>query len=555
MERGEIYSQRCNDETLAMKILTAAEMREVDRLTTERYGIPSLSLMENAGKSIADFISARFRRLESRRIIVLCGKGNNGGDGFVTARHLADAGATPIVILFAAQDEMRGDAATNRDRWQKSGGEVRVVRTSSDWQTVKPSVNSTGIIVDALLGTGVKGAVEGLLSEVIHEVNRRERGRIVIAVDIPSGLPADVDGAASENRAHTKDSGDDIVAANYTVTFTAPKAGMFLGNATANVGELLVREIGSPPELVEEVGKGAVRWLETGEFSEFALPRKPDGNKGNYGHALIVAGSVGKSGAAVMASWAALRIGAGLVTAAVPEPVLPLVAAPNPEVMTEPLPATDTGSISLRALEYERFNGIVKGKSVIGIGPGLTAQTETVQFVRAVVGKHMDIPIVLDADGLNAFAGRAAELKAARKMLAVTPHPGEMARLVGSDTKRIQSRRLEIAREAAAGWNAFVILKGYQTVVAAPDGRAWINSTGNAGMATGGTGDVLTGMLSGLIAQYGPGAAALCFGVYLHGLAGDIAYADSGEAPLMATDLIRSIPRAYHVFFAESGRV
>ena len=537
-----------------MKILTAAEMRDVDRLTTERYGIPSLSLMENAGRSVADFMSARFRRLESRRIVVLCGKGNNGGDGFVAARHLADSGATPIVILIAAQDDMRGDAATNRDRWQKSGGEVRVVRTSSDWLTVKPSVNSVDLIVDALLGTGVRGAVEGLLSEVIRVVNGRERGRIVIAVDIPSGLPADMDGAASENRAQTKDSGDDIVTANYTVTFTAPKVGMFLGNAAAHVGQLLVREIGSPSQLVEEVGKGTVRWLETGEFSEFALPRKPDGNKGNYGHTLIVAGSVGKSGAAVMASWAALRIGAGLVTAAVPEPVLPLVAVPNPELMTEPLPATDTGSISLRALEYERFSGIVKGKSVIGIGPGLTTQTETVQFVRTVVAKYLDIPIVLDADGLNAFDGYAQELKAARKMLAVTPHPGEMARLVGSDTKQIQSRRLEVARKAAAEWNAFVILKGHQTIVAAPNGNAWINSTGNAGMATGGTGDVLTGMLAGLIAQHGAGAAALCFGVYLHGLAGDIAYKDSGEAPLMATDLIRSIPRAYQQFFAESGR-
>lgn len=536
-----------------MQILNVAEMREVDRLTTERYGIPSLSLMENAGRSVADFMATRFRRLESRRIVVLCGKGNNGGDGFVAARHLADAGATPIVILVAAQNEMRGDAALNRDRWQKAGGEVRVVRTSSDWQTVRASINSADLIVDALLGTGFKGAVEGLLSEVIHEVNGRERGKVVIAVDIPSGLPADANGVV-ESSAGTKDSSRNIVTADYTVTFTAPKVGMFSGNAAAYVGQLVVREIGSPPELVEEVGKGTVRWLEPREFSHFALPRKPDGNKGNYGHALIVAGSVGKSGAAVMASWAALRAGAGLVTAAVPEPVLPLVAMPNPEVMTEPLPATETGSISLRALEYERFDGIAKGKSVIGIGPGLTTQTETADFVRTVVGKYLDVPIVLDADGLNAFAGRAEKLKAARKMLAVTPHPGEMARLVGSDTKRIQSRRLEVAREAAAGWNAFVILKGYQTVVAAPDGRAWINSTGNAGMATGGTGDVLTGMLSGLIAQYGAGIAALCFGLYLHGLAGDIAYAESGEAPLMATDLIRAIPRAYKKFFAESGR-
>ncbi len=536
-----------------MKILTAGEMREVDRLTTERYGIPSLSLMENAGKSVAEFMAARFRRLESRRIVVLCGRGNNGGDGFVTARHLADAGATPIVILVTAQDEMRGDAAANRDRWQKSGGEVRVVRTSSDWQTVRPSINSANFIVDSLLGTGVKGRVEGLLREVIHEVNGRERGKVVIAVDIPSGLPADATDVV-ENNSETKDSSRNIVTADYTVTFTAPKVGMFFGNAATYVGQLIVREIGSPAELVEEVGKGTVRWLEPREVSDFAFPRKPDGNKGNYGHALIVAGSVGKSGAAVMASWAALRVGAGLVTAAVPEPVLPLVATPNPEVMTEPLPASETGSISLRALEYDRFDGIVKGKSVIGIGPGLTTQTDTVQFVRTVVGKYVDIPIVLDADGLNAFAGRAEDLKAARKMLAVTPHPGEMGRLVGSDTKQIQWRRLEVAREAAAGWNAFVILKGHQTVVAAPDGKAWINSTGNAGMATGGTGDVLTGMLSGLIAQYGPRVAALCFGVYLHGLAGDIAYADSGGAPLMATDLIRSIPRAYQKFFAECGR-
>ena len=536
-----------------MKILTAGEMREVDRLTTERYGIPSLSLMENAGKSVADFMARRFRRLESRRIVVLCGKGNNGGDGFVTARHLADAGTTPIVILVAAQDEMRGDAAVNRDRWQKSGGEVRVVLTSSDWQRAKPSVNSADLIVDALLGTGVKGPVEGLLSEVIHEVNGRDRGKVVIAVDIPSGLPADINDARESN-AGTKDSSRNIISADCTVTFTAPKVGMFFGNAAAYVGQLIVREIGSPPELVEEIGKGTVRWLEPREFFEFAFPRKPDGNKGNYGHALIVAGSVGKSGAAVMASWAALRVGAGLVTAAVPEPVLPLVATPNPEVMTEPLPATETGTISLRALEYERFDGIAKGKSVIGIGPGLTTQTETVQFVRSVVGKYVDIPIVLDADGLNAFAGRAEDLRAARKMLALTPHPGEMARLMGRETRHIQSRRLDVAREAAAGWNAFVILKGHQTVVAAPDGEAWINSTGNAGMATGGTGDVLTGMLSGLIAQYGPRVAVLCFGVYLHGLAGDIAYADSGGAPLMATDLIRSIPRAYQKFFAECGR-
>jgi hydroxyethylthiazole kinase-like uncharacterized protein yjeF len=536
-----------------MKILTATEMREVDRLTTERYGVPGLALMENAGKSVADFMGMHFRRIGERRVVVLCGKGNNGGDGFVAARYLAAAGVTPIVIFVAGQDEMRGDAATNRERWRKSGGEVRLVRTEADWQAVKTVVASADFIVDALLGTGVRGPVEGLLREAIEEVNRRGPGKIVIAVDIPSGLPADT------GEIRGADSGSiDIVTADYTVTFTAPKIGMFLGSSRRYVGQLTVREIGSPPELVEEVGKETLRWLEPREFARFALPRTPDGNKGNYGHALIVAGSVGKSGAAVMASWAALRVGAGLVTAAIPESVLPMVSTPNPEVMTEPLPATDSGSISLRALEYGRFEGILKGKSVVAIGPGLSTQTETVQFVRSVLGKYLDVPIIVDADGLNAFAGRAQEFKAAGRVLAITPHPGEMSRLVGWTTKEIQSRRLEVARKAAADWNANVILKGHQTVIAAPDGRAWINSTGNAGMATGGTGDLLTGMLAGLMAQYssvgGSAADVLCFGVYLHGLAGDIAYADVGEAPLMATDLIRAIPRAYQQFFAESGR-
>jgi len=535
-----------------MKILNTAETREVDRLTTERYAVPALTLMENAGKSVADYMMGRFRQLRERRIVVLCGKGNNGGDGFVVARHLAEGGAAPVVVLIAGSDEMRGDAATNRERWRKSGGEVRLIRTTGDWQAAKPAVSSADFIVDALLGTGTRGSVEGLLRDVIEEVNRREPGKIVIAVDIPSGLPADT----GETRANTLGAAaaSSIVSADYTITFTAPKAGMFLGHSSDYVGQLLVREIGSPRELVEEAGRGTVRWLEPRELTRFALPRKPDGNKGNYGHALIVAGSLGKSGAAVMSSWAALRVGSGLVTAAIPEPVLPIVAAPNPEVMTETLPATDAGSISLRGLEYERFEGILKGKSVLAIGPGLTTQTETAQFVRTVVGKYLDVPIVLDADGLNAFAGRAQELKAARKMLAITPHPGEMGRLAGCETKEIQSRRLEIARKAAVDWNAIVILKGHQTVVADPSGTAWINSTGNAGMATGGTGDVLTGMLAGLVAQYGPGAAALCFGVYLHGLAGDIAYSDLGEAPLMATDLIRAIPRAYQQFFAECGR-
>ncbi len=527
-----------------MKALTAAEMREVDRLTMERYGVPGLTLMENAGRSVAEFIEQRFPRLERRRIVVLCGKGNNGGDGFVAARHLLGMGARPAVYLFADPGEMQGEAGMSLGRWPDASGELHVVLGANKMPAAKAALASADIIVDALLGTGARGPVGGLLREVIEAVNRRRGGQSVVAVDIPSGLAADTgepQGAA--------------VKASYTVTFTAPKVGMLLGSADSYVGELLVRAIGSPAELIEEVGKGKIRWSDPREFAEFSVPRSPEGHKGDYGHALIVAGAVGKSGAAVLASWAALRVGAGLVTLATPEPVLPMVAAHTPEIMTEPLPATASGSIALRSLEGGRFDAILKGKRALGIGPGLGTQDETQEFVRTLVRKR-GVPIILDADGLNAFAGRASELKSTGGMLALTPHPGEMARLVGCTIPEVQARRVEVARKAAADWNAYVVLKGHETVIAAPDGSAYVNSTGNPGMGTGGTGDVLTGMLAGLTAQYGTDdwQRLLAFGVYLHGLAGDLAYAESGEAPLMATDLIQFIPRAYRHFYAEMGR-
>jgi len=538
-----------------MKILSAAEMREVDRLTTARYGIPSLTLMETAGVSVAEFIAQRWPKFAQRRIVVLCGKGNNGGDGFVVARHLLELGAKPEVYLFAAPDEMHGDAATNCKRWKEASGVLNVVRNSDDWHKLKPAlVRSAEIIVDAILGTGFRGPVEGFLAEVFEGVSlsrsasQRGIGQSVVAVDIPSGLNAD-----------TGDYGSAFIGADYTVTFTAPKIGMLLATAERVVGELIVRKIGSPMDLIGEIGQGKIWWSESEEFAGFSFPRRPVGNKGEYGHALIVAGSYGKSGAAVLASWAALRMGAGLVTVATPESVLPIVAAHTPEIMTEPLPATDAGSISLRSFEYERFDRLLKGKRALAIGPGLTTSDETQQFVRAVVGKR-DIPIILDADGLNAFAGRAHELKNSKGNITVTPHPGEMARLLECEIADVQARRLEVALKAAADWNACVVLKGHQTLIASPGGEAFVNSTGNPGMATGGTGDVLTGLLAGLIAQHGRGlypfgwTQLAAFGVYLHGLAGDIAYAETGEAPLMASDLIREIPRAYQQFYFECGR-
>lgn len=530
-----------------MRILTASQMRDVDRLTTERYGIPSLALMENAGRSVAEFLRQGFPAFLRGRITVLCGKGNNGGDGFVVARHLKEMGASPMVILFARPEELRGDAAINFQRWKTLSAESRTVMDSASWQAVRGDAFTANIIVDALLGTGTRGSVEGVLREAIDDLNSTKRNprSEVVAVDIPSGLQADtgeVCGAA--------------VVAGDTISFTAPKPGVLTENAGEYVGNLVVSDIGSPPELIEEVGTSEIRWSEPREFKQFAVRRKPAGHKGDYGHALIVAGSVGKTGAAVLSSWATLRVGAGLVTVATPEPTLATVAAHNPEIMTEPLPATEAGTISARSLERDRFAALSKGKSAIGIGPGLSTNDETQNFIRAVVTNRTNIPIILDADGLNAFAGRAKELKSETGSLALTPHPGEMSRLVGRTTTNVQAKRIELALQCARDWRCYLILKGHQTVTATPDGRAWINSTGNPGMATGGTGDVLTGMLSGLTAQYGTNSwgEMLSFGVYLHGLAGDLAATDVGEAPLMASDIIRFIPAAYRRFYAEIDR-
>jgi len=528
-----------------MKILTVEEMREVDRLTAEGCGIPTLTLMENAGARVAEFIQQRFPSFRQRRIVVICGKGNNGGDGLVAARYLREAGAKPVVFLLAAASELRGDAAANLKRWQDLPGELQLAPDARAWDDAKTSLESAEIIVDALLGTGARGPVEGLLRHVIEWVNGSIPRAQIISVDIPSGLSADTgefEGAA--------------ITANYTITFTAPKAGFFLGSAQECLGQLLVRDIGSPPNLIEEVGKGKLRWLEPREFLPFAVPRGPSGHKGDYGHALVIAGSVGKSGAAVLAGWAASRAGAGLVTVATAEPALATIAAHTPELMTEPLAATGSGSISVHSLVGDRLDNILRGKRALAMGPGLGLHPETQQFVRVLVSKRPLIPLILDADGLNAFDGHTAELRGSNGMLALTPHPGEMARLLGTTAKEVQSHRVEIARKAAADWGAHVILKGHHTVIAAPTGAVFINSTGNPGMGTGGTGDVLTGMLAGLTAQYGSRdwERVLAFGVYLHGLAGDLAYADFGEAPLMATDLIHAIPHAYQRFYEESGR-
>lgn len=525
-----------------MKVLTAAQMREVDRLSTERCGIPGERLMESAGARFVEIFRARVSNFAKQNIAVICGKGNNGGDGFVIARLLQEHVANLTVVLCSDPAEVSGDALLSLRRFKTEGGEFLVAHDAKEWAAAKRGIESAKIIVDALLGTGISGAVEGFLAQVITDVNRLRASARIFAVDIPSGLSADsgeIAGAAIE--------------ADVTITFTAPKIGQLLYPASEKVGQLVVGEIGSPASLVEESSDSRLRWLEASEFSGMRLRRKAGANKGNFGHVLVVAGSLGKTGAAVMAGSAALKAGAGLATVATPDVCLPMISAQLPELMTAPLPATALGTISLRCLEYSRFTDLLRGKDVLAMGPGLTTQSETQEFVRSAVGET-PAPLVLDADGLNAFAGRSGELAEHRAAnLVVTPHPGEMARLLNCPTQDVQRDRMGIATKASADLKALVVLKGHQTVIAAPDGRTWVNSTGNPGMAKAGSGDVLTGMMAGILAQHGgtDWAKAACLAVYLHGLAGDIAAEDSGEISLMAGDIIHAIPKAYAKLIAE----
>ena len=531
-----------------MKALTAAEMREVDRLTTERYAIPSWQLMENAGTQFFDFLRSSYSEVSASHAAILCGKGNNGGDGFVVARLLQEKGLKPKVYLFADQGSVRGDAAENLARLKNSGAKIEDIPDCKQWEQVRGEIAKSRVIVDALLGTGLKGKVEGMLVSVIEDVNKFSRDATslrpegVVALDTPSGLPSDGESAEGP-----------VIRAHATATFTAPKIGQLISRDADCCGRLYVRDIGSPPELIEELGKAKVRWIEPREFVGLPLVRQPDSHKGKFGHVLVIAGSLGKSGAAILASRGALRAGAGLVTAGIPELVLPVVASSQAELMTEPLASTRLGTIALANGKATRLRALMQGKTLLAIGPGIGSHKETQRFVTSLV-RHADLPVILDADGLNAFAGHARDLaKRKSAFLAVTPHPGEMARLLGVSNSTVQADRLEIALKAAKAWKAHVILKGFHTILATPDGCAFVNTTGNPGMAKGGSGDVLTGILAGTVSQLGVRnwERALALGVYLHGRAGDEWTAKRAEAGLLAGEIADILPATYRGMLAE----
>jgi hydroxyethylthiazole kinase-like uncharacterized protein yjeF len=537
-----------------MKALTAAEMREVDRLTTERFGVPSQQLMESAGKSVAEVFLEQYghKNAEAPRFVaVLCGKGNNGGDGFVVARHLHEEAERVHVYLFAKPDELKGDAARNFDRWRELGGGVTILQAEADWQKAWSEISGADVIIDALLGTGMRGVATGLLGWAIEDVNRLSRNATaarpgwIIAVDTPSGLPSD--GEAAEGP---------VIKAHWTITFTAPKIGQLISPSAGACGRLVVRQIGSPSALIGEVGKGTIRWAGPDEFAGLPLVRAAEAHKGSYGHILMLGGSLGKSGAAVMAGFAAMRAGAGLVTIATPEPVLPIVAAAHPEYMTEPLPATAAGTIAAPSVSGTRFAEALHGKTVVGIGPGIGQHPETQEIIRKIVAET-DLPMVLDADGLNAFAGKGDSLRLRRsEKLVITPHPGEMARLLGCSIAEVQKDRVKTAVGAAKKWNAHVVLKGFHTIVTGPKGQVFVNTTGNPSLAKGGSGDVLTGLLAGLIAQFGSDdlARIVALGVYLHGHAADLLSEQTDESGVLAGEVAQAIPCARQKLVEELQR-
>jgi ADP-dependent NAD(P)H-hydrate dehydratase / NAD(P)H-hydrate epimerase len=522
-------------------VLTAAEMREADRRTIEGIGLPGPVLMENAGVSVARLVRQRFPG--KGRLAILCGKGNNGGDGLVAARRLADR--RPDVVLFGTSGDVKGDARLHLEAYVRSGGAVYEAPDAGAWERVRErALFGAELAVDALLGTGLKEAPAGIVGQAIGDLGRfRETGRPIVAVDIPSGVPSD-----------TGDVGWETVWATVTVTFAAPKYGHVLPPASDRCGELIVEDIGITPETVRAVNPSL--WLlESADAARAFPPRAPGVHKGSFGHVLVIAGSVGKTGAAVLAATGALRAGAGLATVATAAPALPMVAAARPEIMTEPLPAGPAGGISREAVD--RALSLAKARDAVVLGPGLGQEPSTRDFVREFV-RRCPVPLVMDADGLNALAPSATlklpgALEALRRdrPTVITPHPGEMARLAGASTAEVQARRLESARAMAHTTGSLVVLKGHRTVVAEPSGRAAVNPTGNPGMATGGTGDVLAGVLGALLAREEPWKATTA-SVFVHGRAGDLAARRRGETGLLAGDLTDALPEAIRAL-AEGG--
>lgn len=531
-----------------MRAVTGREMREIDREAIEELGIPGPVLMENAGSAVAREIERILlerrgsepvgfgsrRTLSGVKAAVFCGKGNNGGDGFVVARHLLDRGADVSVLLVWPRDEITGDARLNLEILERMDGNVTYLgEGTAAAEAAALAASQADVIVDAILGTGIRGPVAGPAAAVIEALMRAPR-RLMVSVDVPSGLQADTGAVMGP-----------VIKADVTVTFALPKVGLMVYPGAEYCGRLVVADIGIPRRILEAPGRGFT--LVDREFASGLVPqRRPDSHKGSYGSVLVVAGSEGLAGAAALSSAAVLRSGAGLVTLAAPESLVDSVALRlPPEVMTVPLPETRARSIARSGADV--VMGRARSYDALAIGPGLSRNPETQEAVREIVSMS-PVPVVVDADGLNALAADLEFLvglaERARVPLVFTPHPGEMARLTGLSVAEVQADRIRIAQECAEAWGAAVVLKGARTVIAGPDGDVYINTSGNPGMATAGAGDVLTGVVAGLVAQGLDAVKAAALGVYVHGLAGDLARDEVGSSGLVASDILDRLPRA-----------
>jgi NAD(P)H-hydrate epimerase len=515
-----------------MILVTAEQMREMDRLTIQKYRVPSLTLMERAGQAVVEAILQNFAPSAKRGVLIVAGKGNNGGDGFVVARLLKQKRIPCEVALLAGKDEISPDAAHNLRAYLKLKGKVTEIG-SNRLDSLTALMNRKGLIVDAILGTGIKSEVRGLLGDAITMINTS--GLPIVAIDIPSGLDTDRGVALGAT-----------VQAEMTVALGFPKLGEVIHPGLGYVGDLAVADIGIDASAVAEVGP-KTELLDSKTIGWLVPRREADTHKGTFGHVLAVAGSRGKTGAAILACRAAMRTGAGLVTLAAPRSLNDIFAGALVEVMTEPL--NDNGAGEMEPLGDEDWRRLLERKTAILFGPGIGVTATTQNTLRWLL-RNLDIPWVIDADGLNNLALDIDRLRHAKTPPVLTPHPGEMARLAGKSTAEINADRVEIARAFAVTHRCHLVLKGARTVIATPDGKVSINPTGNPGMASGGMGDALTGILSALLGQGLAPDNAMKLGVYLHGFVGDRVAAERGAIGMIASDIIDGLPSGLQVLAA-----
>jgi hydroxyethylthiazole kinase-like uncharacterized protein yjeF len=518
---------------LTMKILTAREMGAADRRSVEA-GVSVQTLMEHAGGAVARFCLRRFKG--DGPIVVLVGKGNNGGDGMVAALRLAEAGRRVRVALLGSDGDLKGEPSLAFATLKRESSGVDIVEIENE-DGLRAALEDSALVRDAVVGTGFKPPLRGLAAVAQRLLAGREVP--VVAVDLPSGWDAD----------SMAEKADGAFRTDAVVTFTAPKLAHVFGHLTAaTFGPVVVAEIGTPEEAIESAN--GLTWAGSSKAIAEA-PRAINGNKGRLGHVLLVGGSYGKAGAPSMASVAAMRAGAGLVTAAVPREILPIVAAVAPELMLTPLATEGSGGLAMETLEEDSLKTLLKGISVVGIGPGLGQEGSTPDWVRRFM-ESVTLPMVIDADALNALAGRTSMLKSLKdargmaRTIVLTPHPGEMARLVEMSVKEVEADRVGLARRFATQHGVTLVLKGWRTLVAHPDGRIAVNTTGNPSMAKGGSGDILTGIVSAMLAQYPENVAeAVEAAVFLHGLAGDFACLAQDEHTVLAMDTVGHLWEAF----------